>query len=392
MALRLTTPELTKEAIDLLTEAVAARCEPEVEIYEKEVAGVYADAMDRFGMEVEVFEAASGRPSVVGRVRGSGGGKSLGFNAHLMSPISEADDWDTAPYEAIVKDHRIIGSGVADAKAGIVAMLFAARELSARNPMGDLIVGLGAGGEFGGMIGTKAMVDRGILPDAVIVCEATHLDLIHRERGAIFLDINVKGETGLSGGGVNANHAALEIASALMELNTDLRTKEAPDDVGQGALNVNYIKGGTYYYNVPDRCVLYIDRRLALEESLEEAMADIERVVSECRRSNPQIEVTLESRTQVPPCETDPESTLARELSLVIEGVKGEPPAFKGIRGFTEMAHWAAAGIDSVVCGPGGLDVIHRPNEYMEISEFMDTIDVYAAIAQRFTALPKDHQ
>lgn len=379
--------DLQSEALDLLARAVGARCEPEIGIYEKEIAAVYAEAMEDYGLEVEVFEEAPDRPSVVGRVPGSGGGKSLGFNAHLMSPISELEDWKTPPYELQVEDGRAYGSGVADAKAGIVAMILAARELAQVGPKGDLIVALGAGGELGGMIGTKAIIERGVGPDALIVCEATHLDLVYRERGAIFLDVNVRGETGLTGGGVNANHAALRVAQALLRINEQIEpgTQDVPADVGPGALNINYIKGGSFYYNVPDRCVLYVDRRLTLGETLDDAMRQIETAIAEAKESNPDANYSIDIKTQLPPCETDPESTLARELGAVIQNVKGAQPALKGIRGFTEMAHWHAAGIDSLVCGPGGVDVIHRPNEYVEVSEFVDTIEIYSQIAKRLT-------
>jgi acetylornithine deacetylase len=43
------------------------------------VAGWLSDA----GLEVSVVEPAPGRPSVVGILRGSGGGKSLMLNAHM---------------------------------------------------------------------------------------------------------------------------------------------------------------------------------------------------------------------------------------------------------------------------------------------------------------------
>jgi len=39
--------------------------------------------MTALGMTVTTLEATSGRPSVVGRLTGSGGGRSLMLNAHL---------------------------------------------------------------------------------------------------------------------------------------------------------------------------------------------------------------------------------------------------------------------------------------------------------------------
>ena len=252
--------DLEKEAVDFLSEAVAIRCEPEVGILEKEIVELYASRMSDYGLEVETFELEPDRPNVIGRVRGSDSGRSIAFNAHIMSPITIREDWDADPYEARVVDGKVYGSGVADAKAGIVAMILAAREVAKEDPQGDVIVALGAGGEFGGMIGTKAIIERGLRPDAAVVCEATSLDVWHRERGAIFLELVVRGKAGLTGYGINAIHPALDIAVDLKAMNQTLEDSQsdAPPDVGPGSINVNFMNGGTYYYNVPDRCVMYV--------------------------------------------------------------------------------------------------------------------------------------
>src|SRR5262245_45004818 len=50
---------------------------------EMEIAGIVADALGALGLEVEHHDAAPGRRSVVGRLRGTGGGKSLMLYAHM---------------------------------------------------------------------------------------------------------------------------------------------------------------------------------------------------------------------------------------------------------------------------------------------------------------------
>ena len=50
---------------------------------EVEVAAYVAAWLREAGLEVELYEAAPGRPNVVGVARGSGGGSSLLLNAHM---------------------------------------------------------------------------------------------------------------------------------------------------------------------------------------------------------------------------------------------------------------------------------------------------------------------
>ena len=49
---------------------------------EGEIARFVAEWAERAGLEVEVEEAAPGRPNVIATARGSGGGRSLMLNAH----------------------------------------------------------------------------------------------------------------------------------------------------------------------------------------------------------------------------------------------------------------------------------------------------------------------
>ena len=380
-------------AIDVLEAAIPAKCEPEIGILEPAIANVYADAMRDLGIDVELWEVEPGRPSVVGHVKGTGGGKSLIFNAHLCSPITEFNDWQSDPYKLDVRGGKIYGSGVADARGGIVAMIAAAGELVKTPTAGDLYLGFGAGGEYGGQIGTKAIIEKkGITIDGAIVCEATHLNTVYRERGALFIRVDVTGVTGLSGGGVNANHAALDLAIALRSLDPGIvaATKDAPSDVGPGALNINLMNGGTFYYNVPDRCVLFVDRRLGLYETPGPALEAIEVVIDQVRKQHPKATIESKLEATMPSCITNSQSALANAVSSSIQSVTGMTPTVGGFRGFTEMAHFGVAGLDAVVCGPGDVDVIHRPNEHIDTDEFNKAIDVYYQTALDFTSQMRD--
>ena len=50
---------------------------------EAAIATYVAHALRRLGLGVTTLESYPGRPSVVGRLRGAGGGRSLMLNAHL---------------------------------------------------------------------------------------------------------------------------------------------------------------------------------------------------------------------------------------------------------------------------------------------------------------------
>ena len=377
-----------REAVDLLREAIAVKCEPEVGVFEEEIVEFYAQKMRDFGLEVDVFAEVDGRPNVVGRARGSGGGKSLLFSAHLMCPVSELGAWHCDPYATVVEDGRIYGMGVADMKAAIVSMLFAARDAVQRGSQGDVVVALGAGGELGGAIGTGAIMRRGYRGDFAIVGEPTDLDVIHCQRGAVWTEWTVKGQTGLTGGGLNAVHKALDLGQALVALTDAIAVAPKHELLGTGGLSINVVEGGTEFYNVPDRCVLKVDRRIVPGQAPDDVVAEFEAVLERLKGQDGDLDAAFEVKLRIPPVETDVSHPLVRELAAAIEEVKGAAPAFKGIRGFTEMVHIFEAGVPAVVCGPGSVHVIHAPNEWVAVEEFMNTVRLYTNVSRRITSQP----
>ena len=73
---------------------------------EAEIAAHVAAWLSDAGLEVEVDEPAPGRPSVVGRARGRGGGASLMLNAH-MDTVGVAGM--SRPFEPALRDGRLHG-------------------------------------------------------------------------------------------------------------------------------------------------------------------------------------------------------------------------------------------------------------------------------------------
>jgi|RhiMetdeSRZDD1v2_1073273.scaffolds.fasta_scaffold216929_2 succinyl-diaminopimelate desuccinylase len=377
-----------REAMELLGEAVAVKSESERAIYEGPIAEFYASKMREIGMEVEIFEVAPDRPNVVGRLRGTGGGKSILFNSHMMVPSSRFEDWKTDPYVPTVVDGKIYGMGVSDTKAGIIAMLFAARDLKRHRPRGDMIIGLGAGGEGGGFIGTKAIVDRGIRADAVVVCEPTELNIVYVQYGAIWFQLTVKGKAGLTGAGVNAIHKALPLAQAIVDFNKTINQRTHPL-LPPSRVSINVIHAGDQAYNVPDRCMVRADRRIIPGETPDGAKAEMDGILKELRARDPELDVSSEILLELPAIEVNKNALVVREATAAIAEVRGAPPELRGIRGFTEMAHIVPAGMDAIVCGPASTSVIHAPNEYVPVKEFMDSIQVYTNLSRRITELPK---
>src|SRR5436309_4572067 len=151
---------------------------------EGEIARFVADWLTRAGLEVSIDEPQSGRPNVIGIVRGSGGGRSLLLNAH-MDTVGIAGM--ERPHEPSIIGSRLYGRGAYDMKAGLAAIMYAAANARKLNLRGDVIVTAVSDEEYAS-IGTSSVVNRW-RADAAIVTEPTELHIYVAHKGLIWLEV-----------------------------------------------------------------------------------------------------------------------------------------------------------------------------------------------------------
>src|SRR3954471_11152339 len=94
---------------------------------ETEVARRIADEMRSAGLDVQVAEAAPGRPNVYG-VLDRGRGPALLLCGHSDTVGVEGM---AAPFDAVLRDGRLFGRGAQDMKGGVASILGAVRQLAA---------------------------------------------------------------------------------------------------------------------------------------------------------------------------------------------------------------------------------------------------------------------
>ncbi len=236
-----------------------------------------------------------GRPQLVARFPGGGGGKSLLLNGHIDAVSAEPlDRWTSSPFKAEVRDGLLYGRGSCDMKGGVACMTFAAEVLAdlGIRLAGDLIVATNTDEESSGA-GGLGLVLRGVKADAGIVTEPTGFDVWISCRGTSYAEVVVPGHPGHAevyqphwrdGGAVNAIEKAQIVLEALKGLREEWAKRS---DLRHPRLSMpdvlpTMISAGEWAVSYPASCTITIAVLCVPQQTDEEGWSfAVEREVDE---------------------------------------------------------------------------------------------------------------
>ena len=321
------------------------------------------------GLEVELYEAAPGRPNVVGVARGSGGGGSLLLNAH-MDTVGVAGM--ESPFAPAVRDGRLHGRGAGDMKGSLAASMLVGAAAVREGFRGDVIVAAVADEEVGS-VGTEALVRR-TTADAAIVTEPTEEVVAIAHKGFVAFEVET---AGLRGPRLpprpRHRRDRGDGADALRDRRARRRASASGDGhplLGTGSLHASVIEGGQEYSSYP--------------AELPAARASAGRFPA--RRSS-DVRVELEALAAGTgaivrlPFHREPFETAADEAVVAALHRHLGHDEVGGVAFWADSALLAEAGIPTVVFGPivGGL---HGVDEWVDLASLERCHDAYLAVAQ----------
>lgn len=344
---------------------------------EAAAAAYVKGALQRMGLEVVVFETQLGRPSVVGTLRGKGGGRSLMLNAHLDTV---GVDGMQAPFTPVVRDGRMYGRGTFDMKGSLAANLTAVKALvDASIPLqGDLVVAAVADEEYAS-IGTADLIKR-VKVDGAIVTESTGLDLCLAHKGFVWLEVETIGRAAHGsrfGEGIDANMRMGRFLAELDRLEQDLRSRAPHPLVGPPSLHASVLQGGTELSTYAARCTLKIERRTIPGETLAQIEAELASILDRLSAADATFRGTIRTLLERKSFAAAPNTPLVRALEQSVMDLRGRPPAHIGAAYWMDTAILAEAGVDAVVIGPSGAGA-HAVEEWVDLKSLEDLAAILA--------------
>jgi succinyl-diaminopimelate desuccinylase len=364
---------------------------------ESAVAAFLEEYLRRIGLVVSVHDAAPGRPNVVADRESGRPGRGLILEGHT-DVVTEGDHaaWSHPPFEAVVADGRIYGRGAADMKGGLAAAvcaLDAVRRAAPDLPGRVRIAALAD--EEGMMMGVKAFVRGGFAQgfDAAIICEPEENEICLHQKGAVRVLATFQGKMAhgaMPYAGINPIPWAARFVMGLEE--EDRRQQERHGRhpfLGLPHLIPTTVRApvhGEPQFNVmAGEAQVTIDVRTIPGQDHGEILAALEGVAAQVRESDPDARIVLEVVEDRPWTDTPADDPVVRAVERAYKAALGGEPRYGGVPGSTDGTFLRAwAGLPIVTIGPGGREIPHQADEYVEISELVDAARLYAAAIAYF--------
>ena len=281
----------------------------------------------------------------------------------------------------------LYGRGASDAKAPLIAMLFAAASIQNNN---GTIIFVAAVDEEGSATGIKYLVKKNMGIDYAIFGEPSgvkQVTIAYKGRLAINLKVTVEDSSHASAPWLSKN-AIQESMIFAKELKDGLESGQ--EDKTKGMLltvTITEIKGGISHNVTPKECETTFDIRIPVDmncKSTEQKIATLVKEIAEKRG----VEAFYSILDETEPFEAAHNSPLVRAFTLGIIDIEHSRPTLIRKTGTGDMNvlgnQWK---IPVVTYGPGDPHEAHTIDEKVSIDEFLRGIEILKKTLQHLKRL-----
>ncbi|WP_445178706.1 acetylornithine deacetylase [Pseudomonas sp. McL0111] len=313
------------------------------------------------------------------------------LSGHTDVVPADGQPWTVPPFALTERDGKLFGRGTADMKGYIACVLALVPALLSAPLRMPVHIALSYDEEVG-CLGVRSLLkvleQRPIKPLLCIIGEPTELKPVLGHKGKLAMRCDVHGHpchSAYAPLGVNAIEYAAELIGELGRIGQQLKAPEQHDarfDPPYSTVQTGVISGGKALNIVPADCRFDFEIRALPSQDPSVVAQQLQayaeqQVLPRMRAVNQQSDIRFSELSAYPGLATDAQSQAAELIA-----------AFCGSREFgtvafgTEGGLFDAAGIPTVVCGPGSMDQGHKPDEFVSL----DQLHACDAMLQRLLA------
>lgn len=298
---------------------------------------------------------------------------------------------DTVPGRIPVKieDGRLYGRGAVDAKSSLAAMILAASNFRSyvSNFCGEVIVACVVD-EEGKARGIRGLIREGLKVDYAIFGEPSGIENItFAYKGRLLLKIKCV----TASGHVGAQHILSNAVEKSFELWAGF--KSVCEQQYKSPFGVFYsltptiidIRSFRTMGGIPDICTMKIDLRLPPTIKCEKAVGIVKEIIGFRKESlQPSTAIDLKIIDRIEPYVAKKDSLVIKSLAESIFEKTGKTARLIRKTGTGDMNIFGThLNIPVATYGPGNSHLSHTPNEYIEISDYIKSVEIYKKAVEK---------
>ncbi|HHP7233797.1 MAG TPA: M20 family metallopeptidase [Desulfobacterales bacterium] len=348
---------------------------------EQACARFLASLLEDGGFQVDAYEFADRRTSLVARKMFNADVPPICFTGHLDTVPLGTVHWQGDPFGGALENGRLYGRGASDMKGGVAAMVTAALRAAACAGGSSGIVLVLTAGEENGCQGARFLAGlEGVLGEAgaLVVGEPTaNLPLIGH-KGALWLEgstYGISAHGSMPEEGENAIYAAARAVLALEKFRFGV-----PDHpiLGKPTVNLGTISGGVNINSVPDRARFEIDIRTVPPLTANQVLLELRHALGAA--------VELNIINDAPAVASNPEDRWVRQVFDIAAAHHRRRLPVRGATYFTDASALTdAMGHPPVILlGPGEPTQAHKTDEFVYADKIEAAEEMYVEIIRRW--------
>ncbi|MEM7557576.1 MAG: hydrolase [Planctomycetota bacterium] len=282
-----------------------------------------------------------------------------------------------------IKEDKLGGPGVADAKGGIVVIRSALQALHQNGWQPDIgwTVILNPDEEVGSLSSTGYMAEVANEFDFGLLFEPSlpSGELVSNRKGSGNFDLVVRGKAAHAGRHFADGRNAVALLSRILVQLDDLNGQREGTTINVGA-----VQGGGPVNIVPDLAIGRFNARVFDQESQQWFEGKLQQII-EAANQEEALSVELHGGVTSPPKQLTPEiENLMRAIESVYSEQLGNQLSWRATGGVCDGNKLAAAGLPNIdTLGPVG-DGLHSSQEWVQPSSLVEKARVIASILERF--------
>ncbi len=308
----------------------------------------------------------------------------------------EGQPWTTDPFKLTTQGDRLLARGSADMKGFIGCVLAQSPMFAAQKLRQPIHVALTHNEEtdMSGMQQLRSVIAQtGATPAACIIGEPTMMQVVVANKGAAIWKVKVRGHSvhsSLRDQGVSAVEIAAEMISFLTRQQQELNDGQRHDgfDFPFTSVHAGMIHGGTAHNITAQDCEFMFEIRALPGVKAQDILSKLQNycdneLLPAMRRVSEDCAISIREVVNSPGLSDTGNKNLAQAIMPLCNCLEVGRVSFG-----TEAGWVTEAGVPTVVCGPGDINVAHQPDEFVETDQLMQCMTFLEKVGLRAAEEP----